>query len=57
MPTILKIFRMKFFLKTNLKNKIFRDKKKELAFKMNSMKLTGKQQMSSMMKKIMKQSK
>jgi hypothetical protein len=54
MPTILKIFRMKFFLKTNLKNKIFRDKKKELAFKMNSMKLTGKQQMSSMMKKIMK---
>ena len=55
MPTILKIFRMKFFLKTNLKNKIFRDKKKELAFKMNSIKLTGNlQQMSSMMKKILK---
>ena len=55
MPTILKIFRMKFFLKTNLNNKIFRVKKKELACKINSINLTGNlQQMSSMMKKIMK---
>ena len=55
MPTILKIFRVKLFLKTNLNNKIPRDKKKELACKMNLMKATvNLQQMSSMMIKIMK---